>query len=69
MRDQRTASAVRYKQRVQPHVCKRLIKSPDPVSTVWRFPVILDNTFHSLISSLPAALPMPGIGVMKSRKN
>src|SRR5882762_2560596 len=69
MRDQRASSALRHKQGLRPCGFERLVEPRNPLGTVWRFPVILDNTFHGLVPGFPTALRMAGIGVIKARKN
>src|SRR5437867_8951134 len=69
MRDQRASSAVRHKQGLRPCAFERLVEPRNPLGTVRRFPIILDNTFHGLIPGFPAALPMAGIGIIKPWNN
>ena len=69
MRNQRAPRAVRHKHRIGPRERDRLIELRDPIGAVRRFPIVLNYAKQRLVSGFPLTLPMPGIGVMKSRKN
>src|SRR5437868_2211707 len=69
MRDQHASSAIHNVQGLRPCAFERLVEPRNPLGTVRRFPVILDNTFHGLVPGFPSALPMVGVRVVKSWKN
>lgn len=69
MRNQRAPRAVRHKHRTRPRERDRLIEPRDPIGAVRRLPIVLNYANQRLVSGFPPTLPMPGIGVMKSRKN
>jgi hypothetical protein len=69
MRNQRAPRAVRHKHGIRPRERDRLIESRDPIGAVRRFPIVLNYAKQRLVSGFPPTLPMPGIGVMKSREN
>jgi len=69
MRNQRAPRAVRRKHCIRPRARDHLIELRDPIDAVRRFPIVLNYPTQRLVSGFPLTLPMPGIGVMKSRKN
>src|SRR3982751_3553147 len=69
MRDQRAPGAVRYQHGIRRREREYFIEPDDPIGAVRCFPIILNYPKHRLVLGLPPALPMPGIGVMKPRKN